>query len=161
MFASTDFWVAIAFVVFIVGLAYLGVPRMLTSGLDKRTARIKAELEEAKRLREEAQKMLADYQRKQREAEQEAANIVAEAEREAETMAAEAKARMEDFVARRTKMAELKIAQAEASAAAEVRAAAADAAVAAAERILAEKVKGKEAARLVESSIESVKTRLN
>ena len=95
-----------------------------------------AELDEARRLKEEAQALLAQYQRKQREAEQEAAAIIAGAKAEAERLASEAKAKIEDFVARRTKMAETKIAQAEAQALADVRAAAADAAVAAAERVL-------------------------
>ena len=105
--------------------------------LDDRAARIKAELDEAKKLKEEAAALLADYQRKRGEAEHEAADIIAGAKAEAERLAADAKAKLEEFVARRTKLAETKIAQAEAQAAADVRAAAAEAAVAAAEKILA------------------------
>ena len=103
----------------------------------QRQARIKSELDEARRLREEAQALLAEFERKGREAETEAEAIIASAKAEAERLAAEAKTRMEDFVARRTKMAEEKIVQAEAQALADVRSAAADAAVAAAEKILA------------------------
>ena len=88
--------------------------RRSCDALDKRAARIKAELDEARRLRDEAAKLLAEYQRKQSEAEREAEAIVADAKAEAERVAAEAHAKMEDFVARRTKMAETKIAQAEA-----------------------------------------------
>ena len=105
-------------------------------------ARIKAELDEARRLREEAAGIVAQYQKKRHEAEAEAEAIIAGARAEAERVAAEAKAKMEEFVARRTKMAETKIAQAEAQALADVRAAAADAAVAAAEKILSETAKG-------------------
>ena len=106
----------------------------MIDGIDQRQARIKAELEEARRLREEAQALLAEYQRKRHEADREADAIIATANAEAERLAAEGKAKLEDFVARRTKMAETKIAQAEAQALADVRSSAADAAVAAAER---------------------------
>ena len=122
---------------------------MIIDALDGRAARIKAELDEARRLRDEAQALLAEYQRKRGEAEQEAEAIVAGARDEAERLAAEAKTKVEEFVARRTKMAETKIAQAEAQAVADVRAAAADAAVAAAEKILSETVKGKVADDLI------------
>src|SRR6185503_10664212 len=105
--------------------------------------RVQAELDEARRLKEEAQTLLAEYKAKQRQADDEAAAIVAGAKAEAERIAAESHSRMEEFVARRTKMAEAKIAQAEAQAVADVRAAAADAAVAAAEKILAGSVQGK------------------
>lgn len=154
---ETEAWVAIGFVIFLGVLVYLGAHRRIIDGLDQRQARIKAELDEAQRLRQEAQALLADYQRKQREAEGEAAAIVAGATAEAERLAAEAKARMEDLVARRTKMAEVKIAQAEAQALADVRAAAADAAVAAAEKILAAAAKGKIAEDLLARGIEDVR----
>ena len=101
----------------------------MIDALDHRSARIKAELDEARRLRDEAGKLLAEYQRKQREAEREAEAIVADAKAEAERVAAEARVKMEEFVARRTKLAETKIGQAEAQALADVRAAAAEAAV--------------------------------
>jgi F-type H+-transporting ATPase subunit b len=122
---ETENWVALAFLLFLGLLAYLGVHRKLMDSLDQRQARIKAELEEARRLREEAQALLAEFERKGREAEGEAAAIIASAKVEAERLAAEAKTRMEEFVARRTKMAEAKITQAEAQALADVRSAAA------------------------------------
>ena len=131
---ETENWVALGFLLFLGLLAYLGVHRKLIASLDQRQGRIKAELDEARRLREEAQALLAEFERKGREAEGEAAAIIAGAKAEAERLAAEAKTRMEDFVARRTKMAEAKITQAEAQALADVRSAAADAAVAAAEK---------------------------
>ena len=117
---ETEAWVAIAFVIFLGILGYFGAHRRVIDALDQRQARIKAELDEARRLRDEAQALLADYQRKQREAGREAEAIIAGATAEAERMAVEAKTRMEDFVTRRTKMAEAKIAQAETQALADV-----------------------------------------
>jgi F-type H+-transporting ATPase subunit b len=158
---DAEFWVAVAFVVFLGGLVYLGVHEMMVKFVDQRRDRIKAELDEALRLKEEAQALLAQYQRKQREAEQEAAGIIAGANAEAERMMAEAKTRMEEFIARRGKMAETKIAQAEAQALADVRAAAAEAAVSAAEKILTQIVKGDVADRLIDKGVDDVKTKLN
>ena len=154
-------WVAVAFLCFLGLLAYLGVHRKLIDSLDQRQVRIKGDLDEAKRLREEAQALLADFERKGRAAESEAEAIIASAKAEAERLAAEAKSRMEDFVARRTKMAETKIAQAEAQALADVRSAAADAAVAAAEKILSTAAKGKVAVDLLAQGIEDVKKKFN
>jgi len=154
-------WVAIAFLCFLGLLAYLGVHRKLMDSLDQRQARIKGDLDEAKRLREEAQALLADFERKGRAAESEAQAIIASAKSEAERLATEAKSRMEDFVARRTKMAEAKIAQAEAQALADVRSAAADAAVAAAEKILSTAAKGKVAEDLLARGIEDVRKKFN
>jgi len=158
---DAEFWVAIAFVLFIALLGYLRVHRMVIGALDQRQARIKAELDEALRLKEEAQELLAAYQRKQQEAEREAEAIIAGAKAEGERLTAEAKAKMVDFVARRTKMAETKIAQAEAQALADVRAAAADAAVAAAEKILMTATKNEVADKLLPQGIELVKNKLN
>jgi F-type H+-transporting ATPase subunit b len=158
---GAEFWVAVAFVLFIGVLAYFQVHKLIVKGIDDRRDLIKAELNEARRLKEEAQALLAQYREKQRAAEQEAAAIVASAQAEAERLALEAKAKMEDFVARRTKMAESKIAQAEAQALADVRAAAADAAVAAAETILTRTVKGKVAEDLIAKGIDDVKRKLN
>ena len=158
---EAEFWVAVAFVLFLGVLAYFQVFKKLLDALDQRSARIRQELEEARLLREEAQKLLAESKRKQHAAEADAAEIIAGARAEADRMAAEAKSRMDEFLARRTKMAEAKIAQAEEQAVADVRAAAADAAVAAAERILTENVKGKVADDLVRKGIEDLKTGLN
>jgi F-type H+-transporting ATPase subunit b len=158
---GAEVWVAVSFLILIGILGYFGVHRMLIEVLDRRAARIKTELDEARRIREEAAKLLADYRRKQAEAKGEAEAIVAGAKAEAERLAAEARARIEDFVARRTKLAETKIAQAEAQALADVRSAAAEAAVSAAEKVLAENVRGGVAEALVAKSIEDVKKRFN
>ncbi|HUD85122.1 MAG TPA: ATP F0F1 synthase subunit B [Xanthobacteraceae bacterium] len=158
---EAETWVAIAFLCFLGLLAYLGVHRKLIDTLDQRQARIKSELDEALRLKSEAQALLAEFERKGRAAEGEAAAILAGATAEAERLAAEAKTRMEDFVARRTKMAEAKIIQAEAQAVADVRAAAADAAVAVAEKILGAAAKGKVADDLLAQGIEDVRSKFN
>ena len=158
---GAEFWVAIAFVILVGVLAYFQVHKLLVKGIDERRDRIRAELDEARRLKEEAQALLAQYERKQKEAEREAESIIASAKVEAERLAVEAKAKMEDFVARRTKMAESKIGQAEAQALADVRAAAAEAAVAAAETILARTVKGKVADDLVVRGIADLERKLN
>src|SRR6185437_777440 len=161
MFHEAEFWVAIGFLVFLGLMGWVGVHRTIGKSLDDRAARIKAELDEARRLRNEAAALLAEYQRKRQDAEGEAQEIVSSAKAEAERLAVEAKARIEEFVSRRTKMAETKIAQAEAQAAADVRAAAAEAAVAAAEKILRQEVKGKLAGELVAKGIEDVRKKLN
>ena len=161
MFAEPELWVAVAFVIFIGILVYLGVPKLMIDALDTRARRVQAELDEARRLKEEAQKLLAEYQGKQRQAESEAAAIIEGAKAEAERIAAEVHTKMQEFVARRTKMAETKIAQAEAQAVADVRAAAADAAVTAAEKILTDSVKGKVADDLIARGIGDVKAKLN
>jgi F-type H+-transporting ATPase subunit b len=158
---DAEFWVAVAFVIFVVALGYLGVHNMIFEALDQRSARIKAELDEARRLREEAAGIVAQYQQKRQQAETEAQAIIASAQAEAERVAAEAKTKMEDFVARRTRMAETKIAQAEAQALADVRAAAAETAVSAAERILRDTAKGPVAEGLVDQGIRDVKAKLN
>ena len=161
LLSEAEFWVAVAFVIFVGILVYVGVPKLLTNALDDRARRVQAELDEARRLKEEAQKLLAEYQGKQRQAETEAAAIIEGAKADAERIAADAKTKLEEFVARRTKMAETKIAQAEAQAVADVRAAAADAAVAAAERILRDSVKGNVADGLVSRGIADIKSKLN
>lgn len=154
---ETENWVALAFILFLALLAYLGVHRKLTDSLDQRRSRIKDELDEARQLREEAQALLAEFQRKGREAEKEAEAIIAGGRAEAERIAGEAKTRMEDFVARRTKMAEAEITRAEAQARADVRSAAADAAVTAAEKLLRRIVKEDSTNAFVAQSIERLK----
>ncbi|HET9616821.1 MAG TPA: ATP F0F1 synthase subunit B [Pseudolabrys sp.] len=161
MFFEAETWVAIGFLFFVGLMLYVGVHRTIGKALDDRAARIKAELDEARKLRDEAAALLAEYQRKRREAEGEAQEIVSGAKAEAERLAVEAKARIEEFVSRRTKMAETKIAQAEAQAAADVRAAAAEAAVAAAEKILRQEAKGELASRLIARGIDDVGKKLN
>jgi F-type H+-transporting ATPase subunit b len=161
IFAEAEFWVVIAFLIFVGVLAKVGAHRMINDGLDSRAARIKSELDEAKRVRDEAEALLAEYRRKRGEADREADAIVTAARAEAERLAAEAKSKVEEFVARRTKMAETKIAQAEAQAVADVRSAAADAAVAAAEKILSDTAKGKVGDDLIAQGIRDLKAKLN
>ena len=161
MIKEPEFWVAVAFVLFLGVLVYAGAHKKVIEALDHRSVRIKAELDEARRLRDEAGKLLAEYQCKQQEAEREAAAIVSDAKAEAERVAAEARAKMEEFVARRTKLAEAKIGQAEAQALADVRAAAAEAAVTAAEKILRDTAKGQVADNLIAQGIADVKAKLN
>jgi F-type H+-transporting ATPase subunit b len=159
--AEAENWVAIGFICFVLLLIYLGAHRKIVDSLDGRQTRIKSELDQARRLREEAQALLAEFERKGREAEKEAEAIIASAKAEAERLAQEAKAKMEDFVGRRTKMAEEKIVQAEAQALAEVRSAASDAAVAAAEKILSATAKGQVAVDLLTRGIEDVRKKFN
>ena len=89
MFFSPDFWVAVSFLIFIGILVKMGVPSLITKALDDRADAVRKELDQARRLREEAQDLLADYQRKQRAADEEAKAIIEQARREAETMKAE------------------------------------------------------------------------
>jgi len=161
LLGDAEFWVAVAFVLFVGGMGYLGVHKTVAKSLDDRAGRIKAELDEARKLKEEAAALLAQYQRKRQEAESEAQEIIAGAKAEADRLAIEAKAKIEEFIARRTKMAETKIAQAEAQATADVRAAAADASIAAAEKILTQQTKGALAGELIAKGIDDVRKKLN
>jgi F-type H+-transporting ATPase subunit b len=161
MFEEPETWVAIAFVLLMGLFAWFGIHRTVLKALDNRTARIKAELDDARRLKDEAAKVLAEYKARRASAEKEAADIITSAKTEAERIATEAKAKMEDFVARRTKTAESKIALAEAQALADVRAAAAEAAVTAASTILSQSVKGEVAEDLLAKGIAEVRQKLN
>jgi F-type H+-transporting ATPase subunit b len=161
MFAQPEFWVAVAFVILMGVFAYLGVHRTVLKTLDHRSERIKAELDDARRLKEEAAKLLAEYEARRASAEREAQDIIASAKAEAERIAAEAKTKMEDFVVRRTKTAESKIALAEAQALADVREAAANAAISAASTILSQSVKGQIADDLLAKGIMEVREKLN
>jgi F-type H+-transporting ATPase subunit b len=154
-------WVFIALLVFLGVLIWAGVPKKLGASLDGRANRIRRELDEARQLREEAKQLLAQYQKKRKEAEQEAAAIVAAAKREAEMLADEAHKKTEDYVARRTALAEQKIGQAEREAVAEVRASAVDIAVEAARTLLAGKIDAKAGADLFKSALQDVKAKLN
>jgi len=158
---TAEFWVFVAFIVLMATFAYFGVHKTVLTALDHRAARIKAELEDAQRLKEEAAKVLADYKARRASAEREAEEILASAKSEAERIAADAKAKMEDFVARRTKTAESKIAMAEAQALADVRAAAAEAAVQAAATVLSQSVTGAIADNLLAKGISEVRQKLN
>ncbi len=156
-----EFWVAVSFFIFLGGVIYLGVHKKVAAALDARAAAIAKELDEARHLREEAEKVLADYKRKQGDAAKEAEDIVSLAKREAEEMAAETRTAMAEQFARRMKLAEDKIARAEAEALREVRIAAAEAAVAAAQAVIAAKLTPELADSLVTQGISALKTKLN
>ncbi|HEX5600720.1 MAG: F0F1 ATP synthase subunit B [Pseudomonadota bacterium] len=161
IFATAEFWVAVAFFAFIGLLVYYNVPSMIAKALDSRADAIRQELDEARRLREEAQQLLNDYLRKRREAEEEARAIIEQAKLEAEALAAETRRNLQESLERQTKLAEEKIARAEAEALNEVRAAAVDSAIAAAERIIKSKVTPEVNARLVDQSMSELKRKLN
>src|SRR3979490_217256 len=161
MFSEPEFWVAVAFVILMGVFAYFGIHRTVLKALDHRSDRIRAELDDARRLKDEAAKLLAEYKARHAKAEAEAQDIIASARAEAERIAVEAKAKMEDFVARRTKTAESKIALAEAQAVADVRSAAANDAVAAASPVLSQSVKGEIADDLLAKGIAEVREKLN
>jgi F-type H+-transporting ATPase subunit b len=160
-FLEGEFWVAVAFFGFLGVVVYFKAPAMITKALDERAAHIKAELDEAQRLREEAQALLAEYQRKRRDAETEAEDIIALAREEAERLSKETRAALEESVERRTQATEAKIAQAEAQAVDEVRLAAAEAAVRAAETVITKSMSAKTRADLIASGIAEVKGKLN
>lgn len=158
---EAEFWVAVAFVILMGVFGYFGIHRTLLSALDHRRDRIKTELADARRLKEEAAKLLADYRSRRESAIREADEIVANAKAEAERIAAEGRIKMEEFVARRTKSAQAKIAMAEAQALADVRAAAADAAISAAAQIMSQSVRGATADDLLAKGIDEVRAKLN
>lgn len=158
---DATFWALVALILFLAILAYLKVPGKINEGLDSRAERIRNELEEARKLREDAQQLLAEYQRKRSEAEEEAKDIVAAAKRDAKAIVGEAKQKTEEYVSRRTLLAEQKIAQAERDAVNEVRSRAVDIAVAAAGNILSDKIDAKTNGDLFKSSLEALKTKMN
>ncbi len=157
---DASFWVAAAFVLFVALIAKRGY-QFITEGLDKRAARIKTELEEAVRLREEAQALLASYQRKQRDAVREAEEIVERARREAARIAEQAEEDLAAALERRTRLAEAKISQAEAQALAEVRNQAVDMALAATRRLMAENLDESRAEALIDEAIAELGDKLN
>ena len=161
MFHEAETWVAVAFVLFIGLGIYLKVPAMLAKMLDERADKIGKELAEAKKLREEAQALLTEYQKKRAEAEKDAANIVAQAKLEAESYSVETRKKLAETIERRTKQAAQKIAQAEAAAIKEVRTTATEAAIAAASKLVGEAVQGAAGGKLIDESIAAVKSRLN
>jgi F-type H+-transporting ATPase subunit b len=154
-------WATIALLILVGIMLYIKVPGLLSKSLDARADKIRAELDEARRLREEAQALLAEYKQKRKEAEKEAADIVEAAKREASLLAEEAAKKTEDYVARRAAIAEQKIGQAEREAIAEVRASAVDLAVEAARKVLEVKVDARTAADLFKTALQDVKARLN
>jgi len=160
--SDPTFWVMIAFFAFVGLILYYKVPLTIGKALDARSDAIRRELDEARRLRDEAQSLLADYKRKSLEAENEAKEILEQAKREAEALTAQTRKALQESVERRTKSAEEKIARAEAQALAEVRSSAVDSAIAAAEKILKSKAsEASTAAGLVAQGIKDLAGKLN
>ena len=155
------FWVAIAFVLFIGGLMFAKAHTNIAASLDEKAAAIKAQLDEALNLRKDAEKLLAEYQRKQRDAKNLAETIISDAEKVAESLKVQAKNDIEELVERRERLAKEKLAQAEQLAIKEVKAAAVTAAVSAAKQVLSDSLKGKEGDALVKASIDEVETKLH
>ncbi len=161
LIANPEFWVALGFVAVIGIFVWQGVPRMVGSMLDARAAAIKSELDEARKLREEANALLTRYRAQAASAEKEAESIVIQAKAEAERVGAEARAHLRTQIERRTQMAQEKIAQAEAQAMADIRAAAADVAAAAAEKLIAARLDETRASAIIEQSIKDLPEKLN
>jgi F-type H+-transporting ATPase subunit b len=153
------FWVLVSFLIFI-GLAWKPAMRSITTSLDNRAARIRGELEEARRLRDEAEQLLGEYRRQEREGASQAQSIIAHAREEAERIAAQATRDLDLLLTRRQRLAEERIAQAEARAAAEIRAAAVDTAIAAAREVIASQVDERRGGALIDSAIAALPQRL-
>ncbi len=160
LFSNPEFWVAVAFFIFIGIILKFGYRRVV-DGLDARAERIKNELDEARSLREEAQALLASYQRKQRDALKEAEEIVEHAKDEAARASTEAEAKLQEIIKRRTEMAVDKISRAEAQALQDVRNTAVDVAVEAARSLIEKNLDEKKAASLVEDSIADIENKLH
>jgi F-type H+-transporting ATPase subunit b len=159
--SNTNFIVTIAFLIFIGILVYFKVPGIIGGMLDKRAAQIQADLDEARALREEAQTLLASFQRKQEEVKAQAERIVVNARHEAEEAAESAKADIARTIERRLKAAEDQIASAEASALKEVKDRAAAIAVAAAGDVIARAMTAKDAGKLIDDAIATVDAKLH
>lgn len=158
---EAEFWVGVGFLMVIALLLYVGVPKLVGAMLDARSAAIKAELDEARRLREEAAALLEGFKQKAAGAEKEAEAIVIEAKAEAERFAAESRVALKSLIERRAQSAQEKIAQAEAAALSEIRTLAADAATAAAEKIIVARLDAKRAGELIAESIKNLTSKLN
>lgn len=158
---NTDFVVIIAFLIFVGILLYYKVPAKVGEMLDARSAGIKADLDEARALREEAQSLLASYERKQKEVQEQADRIVAGAKEEAQRAAQTAKDDIKASVARRLAGAEEQIASAQAAAIKEVKDQAVIVAVAAAKEVMAKQMDATSSNALIDDAIETVKTKLH
>lgn len=159
--ATPEFWVAVSFFLFLGLVFYFGVHKKIGVALDARAAAISKEIDEARALREEADGVLADYRKKQRNAAKEAQAIVDLAAKEAEALAAETSRNMKEQFERRMKLAEDKIARAETDAVNDVRAAAADAAVAAARAVITGKMTAATSDKLISEGIAALKSELH
>jgi len=160
-FGNPETWVAVAFLIFVGVVLYFKLPGQIAKSLDARAEKIRNEIEEARKLKEEAQALLAKYQRQQRNADAEAKAIVDQAREEAKYISKEARAAASKLIERRTRAAEEKIAQAEVQAINEVEKAAAGLAVDAAEKILRSTIDTKKSEELISESIKSLKKSIN
>lgn len=161
MLHDPTFWTAVGFVLLFALLIWKRIDRAITSGLDSRAERIRATLDEAAKLREEAQRLLAEYQRKQRDTVKETEEIVAHARTEAARIAEKAKADLETALQRREQMAMDKIAQAEADALRQVRGMSVDLAIAAARTLIAEKLDDEGREKLIDDAISELPDKLH
>lgn len=157
---DNSFFALVGLIIFVGLLIFMGLPRLIGGMLDKQIQKIENDLNEAKRLREEAAALLTEYEQKRIAAESEAQSIIAAAQEEATRLTSEAQASLADLVARRTKAVEDKIAQAEAQAVAEVRSRSADLAVEAARLVLADEM-NKDGGKAIDKAIADVAGRLN
>ena len=162
MFSIYDaqFWTAVAFFAFLALVLYMGVPKLIGASLDKRAAGISSDLDEARKLKEDARALLAEYEKKRKGAESEAQAIVEQAKAEAAALAAESQQALKELLERRTKLAEDKIARAQQQALADVRLAAIDAAVEASERIIGGRLNDNAASDMVNRSIAELRGKL-
>lgn len=159
--ASSTIWVFLAVILFFVALGYFGIHKKIAGALDARTDAIRDELDEARRLREEAQVLLASFNRKQKEAEEQADAIVKQARHDAENMAIQARKDLAERIERRTAQAEAKIANAEAKAIADVQGKAADLALEAAEKLIRGNMKTTDHSALIKDGIAQMGKVLN
>lgn len=161
LWRDTSLWVSVGAVAVIALFLVLGVHKTVAKSLDERARNIADELDQARRMREEAQELLAQYQRRQREAEDEAQAIIAQAKKDAARMAAETRDKINEQIARRAKSAEDKIARAEAQALAEVRGRTADLAIESARQIIKSRVDQGAQSALIEKAIDELRERLH
>ena len=159
--SNPEFWVAVGLLIFFAIVIMAGVPKMVAAGLDAKAAKIQSDLDEAARLRAEAEAMLAQIRKEKAEAEAQAAELLATAEAEAKRLEAEAKTRIEESTARREALAERRIAQAEAEATREVKSAATDLAAKAAQQILASRIEGAKSDAAIDAAISQMAGKLN
>ena len=152
VFAEPEVWVLLAVVLFVIGV-WKPARRAILGGLDSRAARIRDELETARRLRDEAQQALAEYQNRQREASAEAEAILAHARAEADRIAAQAARNLEETLERRRRLAEERISQEEAKALAEIRAVTVDVAISAARQAIVADLDEQRGAALIDAAI--------
>ena len=159
-YLEPEFWVAVAFVILMV-LAAKPIAQKVGAALDERSEAIRKQIDEARRLRDEAQELLASYQRKQHEAVREVDAIVEQAKREAERLAARGKEDLDRSLKRREQLALDRIQQAEIKAMDEVKALAVDVALEATRRVLVDRVKGDKADALINDSIKGLSDKLH